>query len=168
MSVWNEVIANAERHNVPGLFTAFIGYGDGPEIDRMKSLAAEHGLEGLVHLPGLVVNPRLAFSLIDLYVTLNVGTLTGIAALEAALTGCPVVAIQLSGEFQRRSEDWIWSSADPMETAGEIVRLLRSEQARRALAKNQSAHVRANHTTDVMAEAYYDLYRTARERAHYQ
>jgi len=28
--------------------------------------------------------------------------------------------------------------------------------------------VRANHTIDVMAEAYYDLYRTAQERSQIQ
>ena len=165
---WLFIPVFAEVDRVMGPDVHYLIAGGGPEIDRVKSLAAEHGLEGRVHLPGLVVNPQLPFSLIDLYVTLNVGTLTGIAALEAALTGCPVVAIQMSGEFQRRPDDWIWSSADPMETAGEIVRMLRSEQARRALAKNQSAHVRANHTTNVMAEAYYDLYRTARERVQHR
>jgi len=165
---WLLIPIFAEVARVMGPDIHFLIAGGGPEIGRVKSLAAEHGLEGRVHLPGLVIKPQLPFSLIDLYVTLNVGTLTGIAALEAALTDCPLVAIQLSSEFQRRPDDWIWSSADPMEMAGEIVRLLRSAQARRALANDQSAHVRANHTTDVMAEAYYDLYRTARERSQIQ
>ena len=47
----------------------------------------------------------------NLYVTLNIGKLTGLAAMEAAYSGLPVLGIQLS-DYSTQANDWIWSSKD--------------------------------------------------------
>ena len=143
----------------------FLLAGAGPELPRIERLIAERGLESRVHLPGLAREPALPMALIDLYLTINVGPITGIAALEAAHAGVPVLALQLSSEYEMRADDWIWSSGDPSAVAREAIRLLGDPEARAELGARQSAFVRANHSVDVMARAYYALYERALARA---
>ena len=78
----------------------FLLAGGGPEYERMSSLVTEHGAEKRVHLPGFILEPRLPLSIMDLYLTLNIGAVTGIAALEAAYLGVPVLAIQLRANYR--------------------------------------------------------------------
>ena len=61
----------SEIANVIGPEVQFILGGDGSELDQMKVRVLEHGLEGRVYFPGIVQDPALAFSVMDLYVTLN-------------------------------------------------------------------------------------------------
>jgi hypothetical protein len=131
----------------------------------MRSLVIERGLAGQIHLPGLVLRPGLPLSIMDLYVTLNVGPVTGMAALEAAASGVPVLGIQMLAEYQPGPKDWIWSSADLSEVAGRAIELLRSPTERKALAERQRAYVQAHHTTEAMACSYDALYQTATERS---
>jgi glycosyltransferase involved in cell wall biosynthesis len=143
----------------------FVIAGGGAELDRMRSLVIEHGLEGRVHLPGLDLNPDLTRSIMDLYITLNVGPLTGIAAMEAASVALPVLAIQLRNDYQNTPNDWIWSSADPKEVVEKIIHLIRSPQERREIADRQKAYIIANHTIEAVANSYQTLYQTAIERS---
>lgn len=142
----------------------FVIAGDGPEFGRLKELVRKSGLEERIHLPGLVQSARLPVSIMDLYVTLNVGQITGIAALEAAFERKPIVAIQLLKDYKPAASDWIWSSSDPAEVAAHAIALLKSPERLAALAARQQDHVRANHVVDVMADAYRALYRRAIER----
>ena len=139
----------------------FVIGGDGSELDRMNELVIEHGLEGRVHLPGLVLDPSLPFSIMDLYVTLNLGKFTGMAAMEAASSGIPVLGIQLLPGYSPGANDWIWSSSDPLELAAQAITLIQSPTDRQALAERQNAYVRDHHTTEAMARSYYALYRAS-------
>lgn len=59
----------------------------GTEFDRMQSLAIEHGLEGQIHFPREVNDPSLPLSIMNLCISINVGAITGLAGLEAAMSG---------------------------------------------------------------------------------
>ena len=154
----------AEIVRVLGPEVHFVIGGDGSELDQMRALVIEHGLEGRVHLPGLVPDPSLPFSIMDLYVTLNVGDLTGMAAMEAAASGVPVLGIQLLFEYRPGVDDWIWSSTDPMELAGQAITLIQSPTDRQALAERQNAYVQDHHTVKIMALAYSRLYQKMIDR----
>ena len=143
----------------------FVLVGDGPEYDRMHSLIVEHGLEKQVHITGLVLETRFPLSIMDLYLTLNVGAATGIAAIEAAYLHLPVLAIQMCSSYITQPEDWIWSSTNLSEVAAKTIKLLRIPADRKALADRQAAHVRSHHTLESMARSYYRLYRAAVERS---
>lgn len=143
----------------------FVLAGGGSEYDRMRLLIAEHGLEKQVHLPGLVLEPRLPLSIMDLYLTLNVGAVTGIAGLEAAYLGVPVLAFQLLSNYKTKPEDWIWSGTNLSEVAMRAIELLRIPADRQALAERQAARVRSHHTVESMARLYDALYRAAVERS---
>lgn len=151
----------AEIARVLGPEVHFVIGGDGSELDRMNALVIEQGLGGRVHLPGLVRDPSLPFSIMDLYVTLNLGKLTGMAAMEAASSGVPVLGIQLLPGYSPGANDWIWSSSDPLELAGQAITLIQSPTDRKALAERQNAYVRDHHTTEAMARSYYALYRAS-------
>lgn len=162
---WRYVPIFAEIARVLGPQVRFIIGGGGSELDRMRSLVSERGLMGQIHLPGLVIRPRLPLSIMNLYVTLNVGAVTGMAALEAAASGVPVLGIQMLDKYQPGPKDWIWSSADLSAVATRAIELLRSPTELKALAERQRAYVRTHHTTEAMACSYNTLYQTAAERS---
>lgn len=132
--------------------------GDGPMRPKLQAEARRLGLADRVHLPGLAVEPAEAFANIDLYLTLNVGALTGIAALEAALAGLPIVAVQLMDDYKRDGSALIWSSTHPAEVAARAVELFDDPADLKALARRQSAYVAAHHSVDAMSDSYFRLY----------
>ena len=112
----------------------------------------------------MILEPAIALATIDLYLTLNVGSVSGIAGLEAAAFGLPIVAFQLRGDYSGGAADWIWSSSDPDAVAGRITELIANAKAREALAAAQSSHVRNHLTVEAMAESYQRLYAAALDR----
>lgn len=135
--------------------------GDGSVRAALEADARRRGLEDRVHLPGIILNPVEAFGAIDFYLTVNVGGITGIAALEAACIGLPITAIQLDPSHERDPSEWIWASPDPQALADHVADLLNHPSALKKLAKMQQAHVTANHGVAAMADAYERLYEDA-------
>ena len=132
--------------------------GEGPMLADIRAECERLGIADRVHLPGIVRHPPEVFSGLDLYLTLNVGAITGIAALEAAGFGLPVVAIQAIDGRRAELDDWIWSSSDPREVGAEIAARVRDRAGTAALARRQQQHVFAHHRADQMASAYERLY----------
>jgi glycosyltransferase involved in cell wall biosynthesis len=139
----------------------FLLGGEGPERDRLNGEASRRGIAGRVHLPGLVHDPGEAISIMDLYLTVNVGPVTGIAALEAAFAGVPVVALQLDPNYRGGDDDWIPSWSDADELGARAAALLADRQALAALAARQQRHARDHHGVEAMAQAYERLYEDA-------
>jgi glycosyltransferase involved in cell wall biosynthesis len=141
----------------------FVIGGDGPEMGRLQEAVARSGIRERIHLVGLVLEPALPLSALDLYLTLSMGTVTGIAALEAAHAGVPVLAMQFIDSYSPRETDWIWSSHDLVAIGDRAAALLADPPALAALAARQTAYALAHHTVDAMAASYYELYREAAE-----
>lgn len=136
----------------------FVFAGGGSQRARLEASLALHGLEGRVHITGVVSEPRFPLSIIDAYVTLNVGSVSGLAGIEAALAGLPVVAIQLDPSYPETDTDWIWSSTDPEHIASRLVALLIDADERQRLARRQQQHAGAHFTNAAMWRAYQDVY----------
>lgn len=139
----------------------FVFGGEGPAKNRLLKEASEHGLDGRVHVTGFVRDPAVPLSIADVYVTLNVGPVTGIAALEAVFFGLPVVAVQIFPGYDKGAEDWIPSGTDPCQLAAQVVELIRSPECRSALAARQRAYAEANLTVEAAAASYDSLYARA-------
>jgi glycosyltransferase involved in cell wall biosynthesis len=139
----------------------FLMAGDGPMTDAVRAEGDRLGLAGRLHLPGLAVKPWVAATVLDLYVSMNVGPITGIAGLEAAASGVPVIALQATADYAGGAQDWIWSDADPAKVGAEAARLLQAPQERQAMAARQAAYVRAHHSADAMFDSYLALYKQA-------
>jgi len=139
----------------------FLMAGDGSLRQAIAAQAASVGIADQLRLPGLAPDPSLPRALMDLYITINVGPVTGLNGLEAAFAGVPVIAIQLLEDHVPSEDDWIWSSANAEAVAAEAIRLLGDAQARADLGKRQRAYVETHHTIAAMAEAYEEFYRAA-------
>jgi len=161
---WMYIPIFAEISRECGPEVHFVLAGGGGELNRMREIVIEQGLEGRVHLPGQVLEPRFPLAIMDLYISINVGGITGLAGMEAALSGLPVVAIQWISQYRADLNDWIWSSADPSEVARRACKLLLSPEDCRVLAARQKAYVESHHTTQAMASSYYALYKAAMAR----
>jgi glycosyltransferase involved in cell wall biosynthesis len=142
----------------------FLLGGEGPERERLLAEASRLGLANRVHLPGLVNDPAEPIGIIDLYLTVNVGHTTGVAALEAVFAGVPAFALQLDTNHQRGADDWIPSWSDPDELGAQAATLLADNAALQTLATKQQRHARKNHGIDSMARAYERLYEDALAR----
>jgi glycosyltransferase involved in cell wall biosynthesis len=155
----------AEIARLVGRHVHFVMAGGGSELQHIQTSIEKHQLQGRVHLPGVVLEPRLPLSIIDLYVTLSAGSVAGLAAMEAAAAGLPVVGVQLHHDYESAPDDWIWSSPCPFEVAARVVELLNSPSQRAALACRQKSYVREHHSTESMVQAYAALYSAAITRA---
>jgi glycosyltransferase involved in cell wall biosynthesis len=135
----------------------FLMGGKGPEKEYVKQRAQLHNISERVHLPGLIIDPQVAMSTMDLYISLNVGGATGIAGMEAAAQGVPVIALQMSADYEPSDQDWIWSSKEPKMLAAKAAELLLDDSLRAEVSKRQAAHVKTNCSAEKM-EADYALF----------
>ena len=138
--------------------------GAGPMLDDIRAEACRLDLGDRLHLPGLIRRPTDLLAAMDLYVSVNVGPITGIAGLEAAASGVPVIALQALASRESGPTDWIWSDPQPERIAERGAELLLASDERSLLAERQRRHVRDHHSSDAMAAAYGELYAAARAR----
>ncbi len=139
----------------------FLIAGDGSEYSNIKNRAADLGLAGNLHMPGLTTDVREPLSLIDLFITLNVGATTGIAGLEAAYLGVPVIAIQMDDAYAMSTEDWIWSSSNLTEVSKRATYLLNNPSERTQLARQQKQVVSMRYSIERASAEYFELYEKA-------
>lgn len=135
--------------------------GSGPELDAVRALVAAEGLSERFTLPGAVNDPWLVMSAMSVYLTINVGPITGIAALEAAFCGVPVVALQVEPASKPVCEEWIWSSDDPEALSDRITTMLDASETLAQVAKDQQEHAIAEYSVYNMYMKYIALYREA-------
>ena len=153
--------AFAEAARLIGPDVHFLIAGDGPMTEAVRAESGRIGLGERLHLPGLAVEPWVAAATMDIYVSMNVGPITGIAGLEAASAGIPVIALQATADYAVKDGDWIWSDPDPAKVGAEAARLMNSPKERAALGKRQAGYVKQNHSAKAMSDAYMELYARA-------
>lgn len=136
----------------------FVMGGDGPLKEEIKSRIERAGLTGVIALPGMILDPPLLMRSSDLYISINVGSLTGIAGLEAAAQATPVIALQMIAGRTAQSDDWIWSHQKPENVADKAIQLLGDNAQRLTLARRQQDIVRSHFSADAMNRAYLRLY----------
>jgi glycosyltransferase involved in cell wall biosynthesis len=135
--------------------------GEGPEHHALEAEARRLGIASRVHLPGLVLNPEQPLGLMDLYLTVNVRSVSGVAALEAIFAGVPVIALQLVEDYGDAPSDWIPSYVDPRSLAQRATELIARPGALKELAATQLAFAEAHRGIESMARAYDEFYQAA-------
>ena len=137
----------------------FVLGGEGREWNSLVKQSEKLGLKESLLMPGLVREPKSILETLDVYVTLNIEEITGIAGLEAIFAGIPVVGIQLSASYTNGANDWIWSNRDTMVGAQTIVELLSNPTQLAAIADKQFKIASEKYTVEVMRNSYLSLYK---------
>jgi glycosyltransferase involved in cell wall biosynthesis len=132
--------------------------GTGPELESVKALVRAEGLSKRFTLPGMVNEPLLAMSSMSIYLTVNVGNITGIAALEAAFCGSALVGLQTLSDWQDDERCWIWSSTNPACVSQRIQDMLADSENLEKVSKMQYQYVRSNHTIKTACLRYIRFY----------
>lgn len=133
--------------------------GEGPELHAVQEQIALSRVEDRIRLLGLLTNPVSIVREWDLYISLNVGDMTGLAGLEAIAAGVPVISLQMDENYLNGAEDVIWSGFQN-DLINKIIELAASAKERQMLWERQYHLLRAELTSEVMAEKYMDLYQS--------
>jgi glycosyltransferase involved in cell wall biosynthesis len=141
--------------------------GDGPERERLESLAAEVGADA--EFVGEVDPEAVADYLRDsrVYVLPAVaGEGLPNAMLEAMAVGLPVVASDIAGIPDVVEDDengYVVPPGDEAALRDRIERLCTDEAARARMGENARGYVEEHHSWASMTDRLDDLYRTVRE-----
>jgi glycosyltransferase involved in cell wall biosynthesis len=159
-SPWRFLEVFASLKNQSDRDFSFLMGGEGPMRKSLEVQVEVLNLENQIVLPGIVFSPKQFLDSLDIYVTLNVGAITGIAGLEAVFSGTPVVALQSLADYEATSDDWMWSSSDPAEVASKINEISRNPVKAKELIQNQQLVVKERFRSEVMARKYLRIYTT--------
>ena len=148
----------AQIQNLMDEDVRFILGGEGPERESLTALSEKLGISRNLSMPGLVQNPQNILNDLDLYLTLNVEEITGIAGLEAVFSGVLVIGIQLSPAYRNGANDWIWSDQEPNTVAKKVVELSKNPDALHTLSTMQFQVATEKFSIERMRDNYLDLY----------
>lgn len=136
----------------------YIFGGDGESFGQVKDKVTELKMDNFIHMPGLIVDATLARSVMTIYLSINIGAVTGIAGIEAAVEGKPVISLQMDKSYINSEADWIWSDPDTEKVADKIVELVNDGKLRSEILQCQYEYVKQNLNSNIMAKKYKDLY----------
>jgi len=155
---WLNLEVFSQIHNSTNGDVCFILGGDGPERASLYTLSEKLNLTKNLSMPGLVMDPKSILGSLDIYITLNIEEVTGIAGLEAIFSGVPVIGIQLSPTYANGASDWIWSNQDPIIVANKIVEYLDNPAELSALAAKQYRVATKMYSLESMRDSYLAIY----------
>jgi glycosyltransferase involved in cell wall biosynthesis len=138
--------------------TVFKVGGDGPLRSQLQDSLRGTGAEHVVEFQGLIESPSDFYSDLDFYVTMNVGSNTGISGLEAVSAGIPTLAIQLDPLYKNGERDWIPSFSSNSLFIAHLQELIENRDSLRTLTIKQKVTFEANFTIESMASKYQAIY----------
>jgi glycosyltransferase involved in cell wall biosynthesis len=143
--------------------------GDGPLRQELAWRIRQSGLANNVSLLGRIANPCTLLSALDIFVMPSLNEGLGVAVLEAAATGLPVIASAIGGLSEAVGQartGVLVKSGDPAMLAAAIVDLA-GDSARRAL-MGAEARKRAvqDWSIELMAQRTIRLYEACLSNSH--
>jgi glycosyltransferase involved in cell wall biosynthesis len=149
------------RSDHPGLHVV-IG-GDGPEMPRLRALAAELGLSAALSLPGFWPEPEVPALLAALDVAVNSSDFEGspLAVMEFMAAGKPVVATAVGGTPDLLVDGvhgLLVPPRDPHALAAALRRLFADPELRRAMGERGRERQRREFTLDALVGRLEELY----------
>jgi len=160
---WLFIETFAHTHKLMGDNVEFLLGGEGSERESLQIQAEHLDLSKSLKMSGLVLNPNAFLKAIDIYISMNVEEITGIAGLEAVFSGIPVIGIQLSQSYVNGSNDWIWSNQDPTSVAQKIVDYIKNPTQLAVIGKEQYKIASKKFSVERMRDEYLALYKDSKK-----
>jgi glycosyltransferase involved in cell wall biosynthesis len=136
----------------------YIVGGDGSMKAALQKYADFNQITDYIDFEGLIIDSTAFLNDIDIYVSLNIGNQTGIAALEAVFLRIPVVGIQLDKKYIASNSDFIWSSSDLMDVSKRVIQLSANKTLRDEVQSHQLKFAQKKYTAQVMGLNYLEIY----------
>lgn len=133
----------------------------------LRELMNKLEVNGSVHFIGFVEDSANFLSQLDLFLLASHSEGFSIATIEAMMTGLPVLVTRCGGpeEIVSHGETgWMVNPGDTAALADGIVRLLTDPELSSRLAQAGQRHAKMTFGTDVMLDAYLDIYHSVLER----
>jgi len=144
---------------MPGLRLWMVG--DGSERETLESLAGEMQISSQVKFWGQQLDVAPYFSAADAFIMSSKSEGVPISLLQAFSLGVPAIVSDVGGmaEVVRIAKAGIIvPSEDTAEMTKAILRLATDETVRKEFSRNAEEAFHAHFTTQIMADAYMDLY----------
>lgn len=132
--------------------------GDGPDGNRIKRKVKSLGLEEIVRFTGYSDNINVPCTCAKVFLVAGIEDLVGIAGLQAASIGVPIVSYQLDPTWENKNPIFFNShSLDSL--ALEIKKLLLDKNHYQESSVNSVVAVQSMFSADQMISSYLSLYR---------
>jgi glycosyltransferase involved in cell wall biosynthesis len=136
--------------------------GDGPEREKLETLAARSGLADVVRFTGSLtpVDTARWMRRAEIFGMPSLEEGQGVAMLEALASGVPCVASRVGGIPEILSPDWgaLVPPSDPRALAAALRELMEQAESRRAMGRAAAAGVRGKYDWSVIARRIMDVY----------
>ena len=136
----------------------FIMGGSGSQEESLKKLAASFGILKKCVFAGYTEDPYLPLNLMDIFLSINVEGSTGLAGLESAQAGVPIVGIQWLHSYQSQLDDWIWSSTKIEDVANKVYDLSLDKETLSKMQIQQQEFVFKHFSEHQMLKNYDSFY----------
>lgn len=138
--------------------------GGGTDMDELKKLAVELGIDHLTHFTGSVSHEEVPAELnrLDIYVALSRQESFGVAVVEAQAMGVPVVVSNVGGlpeVVQNGKTGFIVDSENPQQAANAIKNLILNTELRQAMSVEAKQFAHSNFSWQSCANKMLDVYR---------
>lgn len=136
--------------------------GAGPQESHLRRLAVKLNLAEEIVFAGFRKDIPQILNTLDVFVLASQDEGLGVALLEAACCGLPLVATNVGGipEVVRdRSTGFLVAPGDTSSLAEKMMYLLEHRKEAREMGERAKAFVRENFSLDTMVQHYHDLYK---------
>lgn len=137
--------------------------GGGTDMDELKKLAEELGIDHLIHFTGSVSHEDVPNELnrLDIYVALSRQESFGVAVVEAQAMGIPVVVSNVGGlpeVVQNGKTGFIVDSENPQQAANAIKKLILEIELRQSMSLEARKFAYSNFSWQSCTEKMLDVY----------
>jgi glycosyltransferase involved in cell wall biosynthesis len=161
-------LVDAVSHLVPERRVRLIVVGDGPELTRLKEMAAGRGIANEVRFLGHRDDARSWLAGFDVFVNSSTSEGVSLTILEAMAAGLPVVATEVGGTPEVVTDEcgYLVPPRDSRRLADALRRLLGDPTRREDLGRRARLRVEQRFRLGRMISDYHAVYRAAASPEH--
>ena len=143
---------------------ALLLVGDGPERSALEKLAAELGLTGSVHMPGMKDDVMPYLEAMDVFCLSSVTEGTSVTLLEAGASGLPSVVTDVGGNaevVEHGKTGLVVAGGDEDGIASAFAQILEDAGKRKSLGTNARKRIAERYNLHTMVSEYVRVYNEA-------